>query len=70
MTAQNPYDEPRDPQPTSSTDPLGPITLPKRSRVGARAFALVGAASVLAAGALELVENCPTWPTTTISVEQ
>jgi hypothetical protein len=43
MTAQQ-HEEQPDIQPTTpdTTDPLGPITLPKRTKVGARALALVG----------------------------
>jgi len=48
-------------------DPIGPITMPKRTLIGARTYALVGAVGVFAAGAIELVDNCPTWPTNTIS---
>lgn len=64
MTAQNSRDEQIEPCPAASehtgTDPLGPISLPKRSRVGGRAFALVGAASVLAVGALQVLDACET----------
>jgi len=51
MTTKNPYD-PLDPQPADQAgpDPVGPISLPTRSRIGSRAFALVGAGGVLATG--------------------
>ncbi|MEV6410876.1 hypothetical protein [Kribbella sp. NPDC051718] len=53
MTAQNSPDQ-QEPRAAEAgqlgTDPLGPITLPERSRIGSRAFALVGAASVLSIG--------------------
>ena len=47
MTAQNHHaqnDECRDPadQAATETDPLGPINLPTRIRIGARALALTG----------------------------
>ena len=63
MTAQHnqPEDQlnaqPVDEQP----DPIGPITLPKRSRIGARALALVGTASALAIGGIELADTCGTF---------
>ncbi|MDX6260813.1 MAG: hypothetical protein QOH84_2501 [Kribbellaceae bacterium] len=61
MTAQNAQDDLLDPPPTD-VDPIGPIDLPKRSRVGSRALALVGSASVLAV-AVMAVEDCSTWHT-------
>jgi len=50
MTAQNhpQNDECRD-QAATGTDPLGPITLPTRLRIGARALALSGVVGVAAA---------------------
>ena len=36
------------PSDPGTVDPIGPVTLPKRSRIGSRAFALVGTASVAA----------------------
>ena len=61
MTAQ-PTNQPEDHQPVDEqTDPIGPINLPKRLRVGARAFALVGAASALAVGVIEVTEGCGTF---------
>jgi hypothetical protein len=44
-------------------DPIGPITVSTRSRVGARAFALVGAASALAVGVVQFADACGTVPT-------
>jgi len=49
-----------------ATDPIGPIKMPLRSRIGVRAFALVGAASVLSVGIIETTDLCGTY-TTTIS---
>ena len=68
MTAQ--HNQPEDQvsaQPVEEQpDPIGPITLPARPRVGARALALVGTASVLAIGGIGFAETCG--PFTTISV--
>jgi len=63
LSQQNQPEEPADEQ----TDSVGPITLQKRSRIGARAYALVGATGLFTAGAIQLIDNCPTWPTTTVS---
>jgi hypothetical protein len=69
MTAQ--HNQPEDQltaQPAAEqTDPIGPITMPKRTLIGARAFALVGAASVLTVGVIEVTDLCG-GPFTTISV--
>jgi hypothetical protein len=69
MTAQ--HNQPEDQltaQPADEqTDPIGPITMPKRTLIGARAFALVGAASVLTVGVIEVTDLCG-GPFTTISV--
>ncbi|TCC59491.1 hypothetical protein E0H73_22930 [Kribbella pittospori] len=67
MTAQHHDDDLRDAQleRPDSTDPLGPITLPKRAHVGARAMALVGTVG-MSAFALAAVANAgvfSTWPT-------
>lgn len=63
MTAQ--YNQPEDQvaaQPVDEqTDPIGPITLPKRSRLGLRAMALVGTASALAFGVIEITDGCSTF---------
>lgn len=60
MTAQHLND---DPVPAESgvtdPDPIGPITLPRRGRAGARALALVGTASV-AAMAVHAFVDCTT----------
>jgi hypothetical protein len=46
------------------TDPLGPITLPTRSKVGARAMALVGTVGLSAfAAAVAASDIASTWPT-------
>jgi hypothetical protein len=47
-----------------TSDPLGPITLPKRVKVGARALALVGTVG-MSTFALAAVTNetASTWPT-------
>jgi hypothetical protein len=42
------------------TDPLGPITLPKRNKVGARAMALAGVVGMSAAAATVMASNG--WP--------
>lgn len=59
MTAEN--NIPNEDQP--ETDPIGPITLPPRSRLGARAMALVGTVSVAALGVAAVTDGCSTWPT-------
>jgi hypothetical protein len=65
MTAQ--HNQPEDQltaQPVDEqTDPIGPLTMPKRSRIGARALALVGAASILAVGVIEVTDGCTTFTT-------
>jgi hypothetical protein len=61
MTAQHTSNAPIEEQP--ETDPLGPIVLPGRSRVGARALALVGSVSLVAVGVAALTETSSTWPT-------
>jgi hypothetical protein len=63
MTAQHNQPEDQvDVQPVDEQpDPIGPITFPKRTRIGARALALVGTAGVLAVGVVELTENCGTF---------
>jgi hypothetical protein len=65
MTAQHnqPEDQLATQQVDEQPDPIGPITLPKRSRLGARALALVGTASVLAVGVVELTDGCTTFTT-------
>ena len=51
-------------QTPGATDPIGPITLPKRAKVGARSMALVGAVgmSTFAAAAVTSEYGSP-WPT-------
>ncbi|GAB2634616.1 hypothetical protein [Kribbella swartbergensis] len=45
-------------------DPLGPITVPTRSKVGARAMALVGTVGLSAfAAAVAASDLASTWPT-------
>jgi hypothetical protein len=53
---------------TDATDPLGPITLPKRSKVGARAMALVGTLG-LSTFAVAAISNdiYSTWPTISVN---
>jgi hypothetical protein len=63
MTAQPNNHEDHQPA-EDQPDPIGPITFTKRSRIGARALALVGTASVVAAGGIGLAETCG--PFTTI----
>ncbi|MGW6201830.1 hypothetical protein ACWF0M_37150 [Kribbella sp. NPDC055110] len=66
MTAQQHHDvqhhQPADEQSAAPdrTDPLGPITLPMRHKVGARAMALVGVVGLSAAAAAVMVPNG--WP--------
>jgi hypothetical protein len=68
MTAENQPEDLTTVHPTADlADPIGPITLPKRSLIGSRAMALVGAAGVLAIGAMELTDTCGT-VTTSVSV--
>lgn len=45
------------------TDPLGPITLPMRYKVGARALALAGVVGMSAAAAAVMVCNGDPWGT-------
>jgi len=67
MTAQPNNQDQVTAQPAEDkTDPLGPITFTKHSLVGARALALVGAASVLAVGVVQLTDTCSTWPTISV----
>jgi hypothetical protein len=49
---------------SETTDPIGPITLPKRTKVGARALALAGSIG-MGAFAIAAVSNdvASTWPT-------
>jgi len=66
MTAQHLDDQPevRTNAP-DATDPLGPISLPKRTKVGARAMVLVGTVG-MSAFAIAAVSNDlgnSTWPT-------
>lgn len=69
MTAQHPQNNDRlDPQSTGTesadhTDPIGPIKLPLRSRVGGRAFALVGVVGPAAFGIAAATDGSSTWPT-------
>jgi hypothetical protein len=64
MTAQhNQHDDQLEPQRAEQTDPIGPITLPKHSKVGRRAMALVGTASVVALGVIQVVEGAGTFTT-------
>lgn len=64
MTAQHNEVQP-DAQPApEGTDPLGPIQLPTRSKIGARAMALVGTVGLSAfAAAIAANEYCSTWTT-------
>ncbi|GAB3944404.1 hypothetical protein GCM10029976_068540 [Kribbella albertanoniae] len=65
MTAQN-NSGPERPEPNGdNVDPLGPIHLPKRSKVGARAMALVGTIGLSSIGAA-VINTEPGWPFTTI----
>ena len=64
MTAQH-HDDLYDAEPqTDGIDPIGPITLPKRSKVGARAMALVGTVGMSTfALAVAATDYTSTWPT-------
>ncbi|MGY4767250.1 hypothetical protein ACXC9Q_10050 [Kribbella sp. CWNU-51] len=70
MTAQHQPESQPDAQSTApdATDPLGPITLPKRTKVGARAMALVGTVG-LSTFAIAAVGNelASTWPTISLN---
>ncbi|HEY4571196.1 MAG TPA: hypothetical protein VIH10_17120 [Kribbella sp.] len=44
-------------------DPLGPITLPKRTKVGARAMALAGTVGLSAFAIAAVADGSITWPT-------
>jgi hypothetical protein len=65
MTAQHKQEQVEIPQQaTEGTDPLGPITLPTRSKIGARAMALVGTVGLSAfAAAVAASDLGSTWPT-------
>jgi hypothetical protein len=65
MTAQHHEEQPDvNVQSPDATDPLGPITLPKRAKIGARAMALVGTVGLSAfAVAAATTEYGSTWPT-------
>jgi hypothetical protein len=64
MTAQhNQHDDELEPRQAEQPDPIGPITLPKRSKVGRRAMALVGTASVAALGVIQVVDAAGTFTT-------
>ncbi|WP_328330229.1 hypothetical protein OHA70_08195 [Kribbella sp. NBC_00382] len=68
MTAQHTHDDQLEPQhqpdgAESGTDPVGPIHLPLRSRLGSRANALVGVVGVAAFGIVMATDGCSTWPT-------
>lgn len=69
MTAQHHESQP-DVQSTTpdTTDPLGPITLPKRTKIGARALALVGTVG-MSTFAIAAVSNdvASTWPTISVN---
>jgi len=48
------------------TDPLGPITLPARTKVGARAMALVGTVGLSAIALAAVTDAASTWPTISV----
>jgi hypothetical protein len=62
MTAQHPNDENLDQRlaGTDQTDPIGPVTLPKRSKVGRRALALVGSTSLAVLAVHNFTDGCST----------
>jgi hypothetical protein len=45
------------------TDPLGPVMVPARSALGARALALVGTVGLTAFGIATVLDASSTWPT-------
>ncbi|GAB3817196.1 hypothetical protein [Kribbella italica] len=47
----------------ADSDPIGPITLPKRGRLGARAAALAGSVGLAAVGIVAFTDGCSTFPT-------
>jgi hypothetical protein len=57
--------DPQCPEP-ERTDPLGPITLPKRSKVGVRAMVLAGTVGLSAFAAAAVVAAPDSIPWTTI----
>jgi hypothetical protein len=59
MTAHHETSDQR-PAEAEHTDPIGPITLPKRGKVGARALALVGTASVATLAVHAIMDGCIT----------
>ncbi|MEU4190549.1 hypothetical protein AB0E69_01525 [Kribbella sp. NPDC026611] len=65
MTAQHQEPQP-EARPAQGPDPIGPITLPTRTRTGARALALVGTVGLSAFAIAAVTDGCSTW--TTISV--
>lgn len=69
MTAQHRNDDHTDVQPTTpdQTDPLGPITLPTRTKVGARAMALVGTVGLSAFAFATVADAASTWPTISVN---
>jgi hypothetical protein len=61
MTAQHPYDENlTPPSEADQADPIGPVSLPKRSLIGRRALALVGTASIAAYAVQVIIDGCST----------
>jgi hypothetical protein len=63
MNAQNIPNIPAEAPTENGIDPLGPIVVPTRSRIGARALALVGTVSLAALGVAAVADTCSTWPT-------
>ncbi|WP_328330233.1 hypothetical protein OHA70_08205 [Kribbella sp. NBC_00382] len=64
MNTQPNLNAPTDKQP--ETDPIGPIMVPVRSTIGARALALVGTVG-FAALAVAVADTCSTWPTISVN---
>ena len=61
MTAQHRTDENLDQRlADTDKDPNGPVTLPKRSRLGSRALALVGTTSMAALAVHAFIDGCST----------
>jgi hypothetical protein len=61
MTAQHETHENPTLADAEHTDPLGPINLPKHGKVGARALALIGTASIATLAVYGVVDTCGTF---------
>lgn len=66
MTVQHHDTSDAEPRGLDQTDPVGPITLPRRSRIGARAMALVGSPIAVAGLVAVITEGPGTFPTISV----